>query len=117
MPSAAPNDPDLTVLDQQVSEAPHLCTREGILDRYPETGGVNGRKAVQLGLDQAELPSHLPRLRHPAREQLVHVFEVLLVAALDLRQRLGHGVEVVKVDPALPGDEGAFVLPIPVPPG
>src|SRR5437762_1195238 len=84
---------------------------ERVPDGTAEARGVDGRKAVELRLDHPEeAPGGSPLDQAPS-DHLLNVTEVLLLATLDLGQRLGVEVVVEEGHLSLPFDEPAALLP------
>ena len=69
---------------------------EELLDAPPEVRRVYRREAVELRLDLVERGPEAIELREPSLRHHARIFEVLLVAALQLRERLRIEIEVLE---------------------
>src|SRR5688500_13567547 len=84
---------------------------EGLLDRSPKARRVDGRKAIQVGLDPVEVRQGTSGIDEAAIDHCSYVFDVLPVAALDLGKRLRIQVEMVERDAPDVAHKFTAVLP------
>src|SRR5437763_10070611 len=87
-----------------------LCpgeARHGCAERL----GVDRRVAIKQVFHLLEQLGEFARIDQTIDDHRLYVAQVLSMTALELRQRLGIEVEMVKVDRAFPGDERTARLP------
>src|SRR5262249_14526238 len=83
----------------------------GVLDPGAEGSGVDRGKAVERGLDLAEVAPQPLGVDEPGADEGQHIAAIAGVVTLELRERLGVGVEVAKGEPLAALDERASFLP------
>jgi hypothetical protein len=84
---------------------------ENLLNASAEIGRVDRGKAIEPRLDLLEEGAKPCTFDQPALEHLPDVGQILHVAALDLRERLGVEIEVPKRQSTGPFDEDASLAP------
>ncbi len=81
------------------------------LDLRLEGGGVDRRIAKELVADAVEQPECKARLHESGVDHGAHVLEILLEAALDLRQRLRVRIEMMHIERTFADHERAPLPP------
>jgi hypothetical protein len=85
--------------------------RQGSLDARSERRGVDGRETVEQGFDLLEIGAQPARVDEAGGEECVYVLTVARVVALELREGLRVGIEVVEGEPPPALGEQAARLP------